>query len=415
MNRYPRDLLGHGATPPAADWPGDAPVAVQFVVNYEEGGESCILHGDPESEAFLTESIGATAYPGARDWCTETIFEYGARAGFWRLHRILTGANIPVTVFGVATALARSPDAVAAMTDAHWEIASHGLKWIDYHGFTPEAERGHMQEALRIHRQVTGERPLGWYTGRVSINSLRLAAAEGGFAYLSDSYADDLPYWQVFDGRPQLIVPYTLDANDMRFSTAQGFNSGDQFFAYLRDSFDCLYAEGVAGSPKMMSIGLHCRLAGRPGRALALQRFIDHVQAHPKAWLASRIDIANHWRARHPFEPAKLRPSTMSECAFLEAFGDVYPGPSNIAARAFASELGPAQDSLEGLHSALTRQFRAATEEERSSVLLASPALHAASSSSETVADRNHDRLDDVRFEQVEKLAREKLKEILGK
>ncbi len=405
MNRYPRDLLGYGATPPVADWPDEAAIAVQFVLNYEEGGENCILHGDPESEAFLSESIGATAYPGARNWNMETQYEYGARAGFWRLHRIFTGADVPLTVFGVATALARSPDAVAAMKEADWEIASHGLKWIDYRGFTPENELEHMRQAIELHQQVTGIRPLGWYTGRVSINTVRLAAAKGGFAYLSDSYADELPYWQVFDDRPQLIVPYTLDANDMRFSTAQGFNSGDQFFAYLRDSFDCLYAEGLAGAPKMMSVGLHCRLGGRPGRAHALQKFIDHVRAHPKVWLARRIDIADHWHREHPYAPAQLQPSIMHETAFMDTFGSIYPGVPEIAARAFASELGPAHDTLEGIHSILTRQFRATAEEERARVTAALGAR-----------DQNNDApAGDADLAEAERIARDKLKEKFGR
>jgi putative urate catabolism protein len=296
---YPRDLIGYGATPPDAAWPGGARIAVQFVINYEEGGENNILHGDAASEAFLSEIVGAQPWPGQRHMNMESIYEYGSRAGFWRLHRLFTAAGVPVTVYGVATALARNPGAVAAMQQAGWEIASHGLKWIEYKDFTKEEERAQLEEAIRIHERVTGERPLGWYTGRSSIHSLDLVMEEGGFLYSADSYADDLPYWVQGPKGPHLIVPYTLDANDMRFSTPQGFNSGEQFFTYLKDSFDMLYAEGQAGQAKMMSIGLHCRLAGRPGRAAALARFLDYVMAHDGVWPARRIDIARHWHATH--------------------------------------------------------------------------------------------------------------------
>ncbi len=296
---YPRDLIGYGATPPDPAWPGGARIAVQFVINYEEGGENNILHGDAASEAFLSEIVGAQPWPGQRHMNMESIYEYGSRAGFWRLHRLFTAAGIPVTVYGVATALERNPGAVAAMKAAGWEIASHGLKWIEYKDFTKEEERAQLEEAIRIHERVTGERPLGWYTGRTSIHSLDLVMEEGGFLYSADSYADDLPYWVQGPKGPHLIVPYTLDANDMRFATPQGFNSGDQFFAYLKDSFDMLYAEGRAGQPKMMSVGLHCRLAGRPGRAAALARFLDYVQSHDAVWAARRIDIARHWHDRH--------------------------------------------------------------------------------------------------------------------
>lgn len=296
---YPRDLTGYGRQIPDPQWPGEANVAVQFVINYEEGGENNILHGDAASEAFLSEIVGAQAWPGQRHWNMESIYEYGSRAGFWRLWRMFTSRNIPVTVYGVATALARNPDVVAAMKEADWEIASHGLKWIEYANMTEEEERAHMQEAIRLHEEVTGSRPLGWYTGRCSMNTRKLVMEEGGFLYDSDSYADDLPYWVEGPSGPHLVIPYTLDANDMRFATPQGFNSGDQFFAYLKDSFDTLYAEGEAGSPKMMNIGLHCRLVGRPGRAAALARFLDYVASHEKVWLARRIDIAWHWHAHH--------------------------------------------------------------------------------------------------------------------
>jgi len=297
---YPRDMVGYGRNPPDPRWPGGAHVAVQFVMNYEEGGENNILHGDAASEAFLSEIIGAQSWPGQRHMNMESIYEYGSRAGFWRLWRMFTERAIPVTVYGVATALQRNPEAVAAMREADWEIASHGLKWIDYKDFSRDAEREHMREAIRIHSEVTGARPLGWYTGRSSIHTLELVMEDGGFLYASDVYSDDLPYWLNGPARPLLAIPYTLDANDMRFATPQGFNSGDQFFAYLRDSFEVLYAEGEAGGPRMMSVGLHCRLAGRPGRALALARFLDHVKAHPKVWMPRRIDIARHWIAHYP-------------------------------------------------------------------------------------------------------------------
>ncbi|WP_181702147.1 allantoinase PuuE [Chthonobacter albigriseus] len=296
---YPRDMVGYGRTPPAAAWPDGANVAVQFVLNYEEGGENNILHGDAASEAFLSEIVGAQAWPGQRHMNMESIYEYGSRAGFWRLWRLFTARNVPVTVYGVATALARNPEAVAAMKEADWEIASHGLKWIDYRDFTAEAEREHMLEAIRIHEAVTGARPLGWYTGRSSEHTTRLVMEEGGFLYSSDSYADDLPYWIQGPNGPHLVIPYTLDSNDMRFATNQGFNAGDQFFSYLKDSFDVLYAEGEAGAPKLLNIGLHCRLVGRPGRIAALQRFVDYVLGHDKVWLARRIDIAWHWTAHH--------------------------------------------------------------------------------------------------------------------
>jgi putative urate catabolism protein len=299
MTDYPRDMVGYGRTPPDPQWPGGARVAVQFVVNYEEGGENNILHGDAASEAFLSEIVGAQPWSGMRHMNMESIYEYGSRAGFWRLWRMFSERAVPVTVYGVATALARNAEVVAAMKEADWEIASHGLKWIDYRDYTEAAERADMDAAIRIHTEVTGTRPTGWYTGRSSIHSIRLAAEEGGFLYSSDAYADDLPYWIGSSRGPFLIIPYTLDANDMRFATPQGFNSGDQFFAYLKDSFDTLYAEGEAGSPKMMSVGLHCRLVGRPGRAAALARFIDYVAAKDRVWLPRRIDIAWHWHAHH--------------------------------------------------------------------------------------------------------------------
>jgi putative urate catabolism protein len=296
---YPRDMIGYGRNPPDPKWPGGALVAVQFVVNYEEGGENNILHGDAASEAFLSEIVGAQPWPGMRHANMESIYEYGSRAGFWRLWRMFTGRNIPVTVYGVASALARNPQAVAAMKEADWEIASHGLKWVEMKDKPKEDERRDIAEAVRIHTGVTGSRPLGLYQGRSSINSIDLAAEEGGFLYSSDAYADDLPYWVEAPNEPFLVIPYTLDANDMRFATPQGFNSGDQFLAYLKDSFDALYAEGEAGAPKMMSVGLHCRLVGHPARAAGLARFLDHVVRFDDVWVARRLDIARHWHAHH--------------------------------------------------------------------------------------------------------------------
>ena len=301
---YPRDLTGYADAVPHAAWPDDARVALQFVLNYEEGGENNILHGDESSEAFLSEIVGAQPYRNVRHFNMESIYEYGSRAGFWRLHKMFTARKIPVTVFAVAMALTRHPRAVAAMLDADWEIASHGYRWIDYQFIDEEIELTHMQQAIEIHQQATGAPPQGFYLGRTSPNTHRLTAEQGDFIYSADSYADDLPYWNNHYAKPLLMVPYTLDVNDMRFATPQGFNSGEQFFAYLKDSFDALYAEGET-HPKMMSIGLHCRLVGRPGRAASLARFLDYVREHPRVWLARRIDIANHWRAHHPHASAK--------------------------------------------------------------------------------------------------------------
>ncbi|MEL7343509.1 MAG: allantoinase PuuE [Pseudomonadota bacterium] len=372
MTRYPRDMTGYGPTPPDPKWPGGAKIAVQIVVNYEEGGENNVLHGDAASEAFLSEIVGAAAWPGQRHWNMETIYEYGARAGFWRLHRLLK--DIPVTVYGVATALARAPEQVKAMKEAGWEIASHGLKWIEYKDFSEDEEKAHLNEAIRLHTEVVGERPRGIYTGRASMNTVRLAAQEGGFAYCADSYADDLPYWERFDNRDQLVVPYTLDANDMRFATPQGFNAGDQFEAYLKDSFDTLYAEGVEGAPKMLSIGLHCRLVGRPGRVAALKRAIEYMAGHDGVWFATRLDIAEHWAAMHP-PSHRVRPSEMSQPDFVSAFGSIFEHSPWVAERAFERELGPTHDTATGVHAALAAVFRSATENERLGVLTAHPDL----------------------------------------
>ena len=300
---YPRDMIGYGRNPPDPRWPGGAYTAVQFVLNYEEGGENSILHGDAGAEAFLSEITGAQPLHGARHMNMESIYEFGSRVGFWRLWRMFTERGMPLTVYGVAMALQRNPQAVAAMREAGWEIASHGLRWIDYQFLDRDEERRQLHEAIRIHTEVTGERPLGWYTGRNSPNTLELAVEAGGFLYCANSYADELPYWVLVAGKRQLIVPYTLDVNDMRFAIQAGFTAGDQFFAYLKDSFDLLYAEGRSGAPRMMSVGLHCRLVGRPGRAAALMRFLDYVQQHDKVWVCRRVDIARHWHDHHGDTP----------------------------------------------------------------------------------------------------------------
>ena len=347
---YPRDLRGYGRHPPSPHWPGEARVALQIVINYEEGGENAVLHGDDASEAFLSDIAGATPWPGRRHMNMESLYEYGSRAGFWRLHRLFTSRDLPVTVFGVATAMARHPEAVAAMDEAGWEIATHGYKWIDYARVPKAEERDHIRRALALHEELTGRAPLGFYQGRTSENSVPLIAEEAGALYCADSYADDLPYWTEQGGRALLIVPYALDSNDMNFATASGFTAGGQFFDYLRDTFDTLYAEG-AQAPKMMSVGLHCRLVGRPGRVAALARFLDHVAAHRDVWVATRAAIARHWIGRHT--PPSLRPSTMTRAAFIARFGDVYEHTPEIAAAAFDNGLEAANDSAGGLHAAM--------------------------------------------------------------
>lgn len=372
MTRYPRDMIGYGETPPDPQWPGHAKIAIQIVINYEEGGENNVLHGDAASEAFLSEIVGAAAWPGQRHWNMETIYEYGARAGFWRLHRLLK--DIPVTVYGVATALARSPAQVAAMQDAGWEIASHGLKWIEYKDADPKDEAADMAETIRLHTEVTGTAPRGWYTGRCSVNTARLAAETGQFAYVADSYADDLPYWTEYGEHDQLIVPYTLDANDMRFATPQGFNAGAQFLDYLKASFTALYREGSEGHPRMMSIGLHCRLTGRPGRIEALREFLEFAQGHDDVWFATREQIADHWAHTHP-HTRSARPSQMDRATFLASYGGIFEHSPWIAERAYDLELGPAHDTAVGLQNALARVFRSASEEARLGVLTAHPDL----------------------------------------
>ena len=374
MNRYPRNMIGYGANPPQAQWPDNAKVAVQFVLNYEEGGENCILHGDAASEAFLSDIAGAAPWQGMRHWNMESIYEYGARAGFWRLHRLFTGAEIPLTIYGVATALARNPDQVEAMKTAGWEIASHGLKWIDHRDMPEDEERAAIAEAIRLHTEVVGERPRGWYTGRCSVNTVRLAAEEGGFDWISDTYDDDLPYWLEVGDRDQLIIPYTLEANDMRFATAPGYITGGQFFDYLKDAFDTLYAEGTDGRPAMMSVGLHCRLIGRPGKIAGLKRFIEYIAGFDGVWCPRRIDIARHWAATHPHQ-RRIRPSQMDRADFVTRFGGVFEHSPWIAERAWELELGPAHDTPAGLHNALARMFRSASEVERLGVLTAHPDL----------------------------------------
>jgi putative urate catabolism protein len=304
MGPYPRDLVGYGPNPPHPHWPGDARIAVQFVLNYEEGAERAILHGDEVSEYFLSEMVGTAPIVGQRHMAMESLYEYGSRVGFWRIRRLFDAYETPLTVFGVAQAMERNPALVEAMLESGWEIASHGYRWIDYQTVPEDVEREHIARAVEIHTALTGERPLGWYQGRTSPNTARLVAEEGGFLYDADSYADDLPYWDDRHGRPQLIVPYTLDTNDMRFVAVQGFNSGEQFFTYLRDAFDSLYAEGET-APKMLSVGLHCRVVGRPARLAALTRFLDYIGAHDRVWVARRIDIARHWRETHPYGGAR--------------------------------------------------------------------------------------------------------------
>ncbi|MEM9579022.1 MAG: allantoinase PuuE [Pseudomonadota bacterium] len=372
MKRYPRDLTGYGANPPDARWPGGARIAVQIVLNYEEGGENNILHGDAASEAFLSEITGAQPWEGQRHWNMESIYEYGARSGFWRVHRLL--GDLPITVYGVATALARAPEQVAAMKASDWEIASHGLKWIDHKDMSEDEERAQIRDAIALHTEVTGSAPRGWYTGRCSMNTVNLAAEEGGFAYIADSYADDLPYWTRAGGKDQLIVPYTMDCNDMRFAIQAGYTNGAQFESYLRDSFDMLYAEGVAGAPKMLSIGLHCRLIGRPGRAMALRRALDHFRKHDGVWFATRLQIAEHWAKAHPPVPWP-RPSDMDKATFVSEYGGIFEHSPWIAEAAHAFELGPTHDTAAGVHNALCRVFRRVSEDQRLGVLNAHPDL----------------------------------------
>ena len=374
MQRYPRNLTGYGATPPKANWPGGAKIAISLVLNYEEGGENCLLHGDAASEGFLSDIPGAQPWPGQRHWNMESIYDYGARAGFWRLHRLFTSRGLPVTIYGVASALARNPEQVAAMKAADWEIASHGLKWVEHRDMAEDEERAAIAEAIRLHTEVVGEAPRGWYTGRCSLNTARLTAETGQFDWISDTYDDDLPHWMEFGDRDQLILPYTLEANDMRFATAPGWVTGRDFEEYLKDAFDVLYAEGEDGAPKMLSIGLHCRLIGRPGKIAGLMRFLDHAQAHDGVWFARRQDIAQHWAAHHPHQ-RRTRPSGMDRSSFVAKFGGIYEHSPWVAEAAHALELGPAHDSATGLANAMARAFRSASDDARMAVLRAHPDL----------------------------------------
>ena len=372
--RYPRDFRGHGPDAPDAAWPGGAKIAISLVLNYEEGGENNILHGDAGSEAFLSDIAGAAPWPGQRHWNMESLYDYGARAGFWRLHRLFTGLNLPLTIFGVSTALARNPEQVAAMKAAGWEVASHGLKWVDHRDMPPDIEAAQIAESIRLHTEVVGDPPRGWYTGRCSMQTVDLTAATGQFDWISDTYDDDLPYWREVGARDQLVIPYTLEANDMRFATAPGYSDGEQFYSYLRDSFDTLYAEGQAGRAKMFSIGLHCRLIGRPGKIAGLKRFLDYAKSHTGVWFPRRIDIARHWAKTHPHKRF-ARPSQMEREEFVATWGSIFEHSAFLADRAFDLELGPAHDSATGLHSALARVFRTATQAERLAVLQAHPDL----------------------------------------
>ena len=301
-NNYPRDLIGYRGQPPHANWPNKARIAVQFVLNYEEGAENCVLHGDPASEMFLSEIIGAQPFDGRRHLSMESIYEYGSRAGVWRILELFRSREVPLTVFAVAMAMERHPEVIEACLKAGHEIASHGYRWINYDGFSESLEREHMERAIEIHQRVTGQKPAGWYTGRTSEHTRRLVAQYDHFEYDADDYSDDLPFWsRIETQRPHLVVPYTLDTNDMRFATPQGFHTGEQFYQYLKDAFDVLYAEGES-SPKMLSIGLHCRLIGRPARFQALQQFLDYALSHKQVWIPRRIDIARHWVTEHPYK-----------------------------------------------------------------------------------------------------------------
>lgn len=374
MHRYPRDMIGYGPERPDANWPGGGKVAVQFVLNYEEGGENCLLHGDAGSEGFLSDIPGAAPWPGERHWNMESIYEYGARAGLWRLHRLFAGRDIPVTIYGVATALARAPEQVEAMQSAGWEIASHGLKWVEHRNMPEDEERAQIAEAIRLHTEVTGTPPRGWYTGRCSMNTVRLVAETGAMDYISDTYDDDLPYWRQIDGRDQLIIPYTLEANDMRFAGTPGWVTGQDFGQYLIDAFDTLHAEGREGRAAMMSVGLHCRLIGRPGKIAGLIRFLDHIAQYDDVWTPTRLQIAQHWAATHPPRHTE-RPSQMDKAQFVARFGGVFEHSPWITERAHGLELGPMHDRPAGLHNALARMFRSASEEERLGVLRAHPDL----------------------------------------
>ena len=383
---YPRDLVGYADRVPHARWPGGARIAVQFVLNYEEGGENCILHGDAASETFLSEIIGARAYEGVRHPSMESIYEYGSRAGFWRIYRLFYERGIPLTVFGVAMALERNPRAVDAMLDAGFEICSHGWRWIDHQFMDKDTEREHMHKAVAIIERLTGEKPKGWYTGRNSPHTRDLLVEMGGFSYDADDYSDDLPFWVQVQGKDHLVVPYTLDTNDRRFASPQGFNSGEQFYQYLKDAFDVLYAEG-AETPKMLSIGLHCRLIGRPGRFMALQRFVNYVQSHAHVWLCRRIDIAEHWRREFPAGLPLDRPkadqvvpsrlplaavNALSQPEFVGLLGGVYEHSPWMAERCW--QRLPV-DGIHGLLGVMRTTLAAATQDEQLALIRAHPDL----------------------------------------
>ena len=298
--KYSRDMVGYGSKGPKVEWPNNARIALQIVLNYEEGAENCIINGDKHSEVFLSEIIGAQPVKG-RHINMESLYEYGSRSGFWRLHKLFQKKKIPITIFGVGMALEKNPEICKAIKDANYEVASHGWRWIDYQSVKKSEEKKHMKLVIKKIKEIFGERPLGWYTGRCSPNTRDLVFEEGGFLYDSDSYSDDLPYWEIRKKKKQLIIPYTLDNNDMRFVANQGFNTGDHFFTYLKDSFDALYEEGKT-NPKMMSVGLHCRLVGRPGRIQSLKRFLEYVLSHEDVWICKRIDIAKHWIKNYPIK-----------------------------------------------------------------------------------------------------------------
>jgi putative urate catabolism protein len=299
MREIHRDMIGYGRTLPNVVWPHNARIVVQFVLNYEEGGEYCLINGDTHSESYLSEIVGSVPRPNARDLNIESIYEYGSRAGFWRIWRLFTQMKVPVTVFAVGKALEMNDEAAQAMVEANWEVAGHAYRWIDYHGFSKQEEQNHLNHCIDVIKKLTGQRPLGWYTGRISPNTEHLISKEGGFKYYSDSYADDLPYWTEKTKKPLLVIPYSLDTNDFRYLMPQGFNTGNDFFTYVKDAFDYLYQEGTT-SPKMLSIGLHCRISGRPGRTQALARLLDYIKSHNKVWLARRIDVADYWMQHYP-------------------------------------------------------------------------------------------------------------------
>ncbi len=414
---YPRDLRGYGEHPPHANWPGGARIAVQFVLNYEEGGENCVLHGDAGPEMFLSEIINAPDLPGQRHMSMEQIYEYGSRAGVWRLLRLFDRHKLKLTVFAVADALKRYPEMAEAFTSRGHEIACHGLKWINYQNISEDDERAHIARAVEIITKLTGERPAGWYTGRTSPNTRRLVAEHGGFAYDADDYSDDLPFWVDVDGRAQLIVPYTLDTNDMRFATPQGFNAGDQFFTYLKDAFDVLYAEG-ADRPKMLSVGLHCRLVGRPARIAALERFIDYIKGHDKVWIARRVDIARHWRKEHPYSQARAgrqfakRPSKMTHSQFMATFGGIYEDSPWVAETVWPKAEAGELDDVDAMHAAMQVAVGAAGAERQLGLIRAHPDLagKAAVAGNLTEASTKEqkgaglDRLSDEQFTQFSRL-----------